>query len=87
MSSCYKCGKDLPEGQVECEPFCFNDQTSDFRKDAELLQAEAALVQELEGSTANALALAKHLDTMGAAAAKLEIEYEGRRFLVYVKEL
>ena len=87
MSSCYKCGKDLPAGEVECDPFCVNDLTNDFKKDAELLQAEAALVQELQHSTENAVALARHLDRMGAAAAKLEIEYEGRRFLVYVKEL
>jgi hypothetical protein len=25
VSSCYKCGKELPEGQVECEAGCHSD--------------------------------------------------------------
>lgn len=87
MSSCYKCGKDLPDGQVECDPFCVNSPTGSVSKEMDLLQAEASLVQELQNSTENAVALARHLDNMGAAAAKLEIEINGRRFLIFVKEL
>jgi hypothetical protein len=29
MSTCWKCGRELPEGQVECEPFCAQDATND----------------------------------------------------------
>lgn len=89
MSSCYKCGRDLTEGQVECEPFCTADEVNpvNFKNEAAELQAEANLAQELQSSAENSLALAKHLDAMGASAAKLIVEYEGRRFLVFVKEL
>lgn len=38
MSQCYKCQRELPDGQTECEPFCFRDRFSD--EDHETMERE-----------------------------------------------
>jgi hypothetical protein len=83
--SCYKCGKELPPGQVECEEGC-GVNLFGGPSPAEL-EAEAMLARELINGAVGAALVARHLMRMGAASGKLEANVEGRKFLIFVKEL
>jgi hypothetical protein len=85
MSNCYKCGKDLPAGQVECEYGCA--VAEGLPDDSEQLAAEAELAEELHFGAVAARMVAGHLLRMGGNAAKLVVERDGQRVLVFVKVL
>jgi hypothetical protein len=85
MSNCYKCGKDLPDPQVECELGCGHAES--LRDDSAQLAAEADLAEELHFGEVAARMVAGHLLRMGGNAAKLVVERDGQRVLVFVKVL
>ena len=87
MSNCWKCGKTLPEGQVECEYGCATVLQNIRPPQFEDLQAEAELAQELTCGLVQARSLAVHVDNMGAGAMKLEVEVNGRKYLFFVKRV
>ena len=85
MSTCWKCGRDLPEGQVECEDVCRPPKLPTFAEAAAL--NEPSIAGELDRGIAAALLVAKHLEEMDAATARMEVELNGVKYLVFVKRL
>jgi len=41
MSECYKCGRTLAEGQVECDPPCFGNPPEERMTDEQIAEAVA----------------------------------------------
>ena len=95
MSNCFKCGKELPEGQVECEYGCDGktprildeDEMSKAIQELNDLAAEAELAQVLEDGTTAFAAAARHLREMGAGSGRQIVDIEGEKYLVFVKRL
>ena len=77
MSSCWKCGRELPEGQVECEYGC-----------GPIAIEERALGAELKTGDDAAEALARHVHRMGAAKFQRSVRVaDGAHYLVAVSKV
>lgn len=74
MSNCWKCGRELPDGQTECEDACpGSDAAQDLDLDRELNRGAAA-----------AQALAKHLEDMGAGKFQTAVSLNGEIYDVTI---
>ena len=74
MSTCFKCGRELPGTEVECEDGCPISGS-----ELEALEPELA-----RGSVA-AYELVKHVIAMGAAGIDCSVEIGGRAYRVTVQ--
>ncbi|HTB85998.1 MAG TPA: hypothetical protein VK742_20300 [Candidatus Sulfotelmatobacter sp.] len=79
MSNCWKCGKPLPEGQVECEYGCAGG--------GELDAQTQELAKELKTGHIAAFALAMHLQKMGAANCRRMVQIGDEKYLVSVERI
>ena len=98
MNTCWKCGQELPEGQVECEDGCQPQALRELmamspsgmartQKELADLAAEAELASILKEGHDAAEGLVRHLINMGAGCARVNVELNGEKFLVFVKRL
>ena len=87
MSTCWKCGHAVPEGQTECEVCAAGLRRLDMRPTSAELEAEAALAVELKAGDEAFAAAAQHLERMGAGAAQMTVKLASGEYLVFVKRL
>ena len=77
MSTCWKCGKDLPPGQVECE-FCDGTEAA----------ASHELEREFKSADEAVQAIIEHLENMGASKCTMSVTTpSGDRFVVTVTRI
>lgn len=79
MSTCYKCGKELPAPQVECDDECGPTLPP--------LAPTPAVLEEVARGRAAIKAVLEHLQKMGCNRFKGENEINGRRYSIQIEEL
>ncbi len=85
MSTCYKCGRELPGTEVECENGCPSVGGAVDSRDAGFTRAAAASNEtEFNRGVVAAYQLCKHVIAMGAGGMDVTVDIGGQVFRVTV---